>query len=211
MVPGLMRWDFDKLTSFFLPREVEDIRRIPLGLKPTLDKLIWHFSSNKIFSVKCRVVVNFLSDVMVGKSKWKAPEVGLFKLNIDGSWSDSDGRGGVGGLVRDCQGEVIEGFGKMLVDCGSATQVEMFAILHGLIFAKEIGIHDIILEGDSLNSLLAIKSPLEDFSSLGIYVEEVNVAFCFFNWISYAHVRREANAVAHVLACYAKGLENDVF
>ncbi|KAA8546861.1 hypothetical protein F0562_003290 [Nyssa sinensis] len=92
--------------------------------------------------------MNSLSNVMVGKSKWKAPEVGLFKLNIDSSWSDSNGSGGVGGLVRDCQGEVIGGFGKTWVDYSSATQVEMLAILHGLIFAKEIDIHDIILENN---------------------------------------------------------------
>ncbi|KAA8518758.1 hypothetical protein F0562_016468 [Nyssa sinensis] len=162
-------------------------------------------------TAQCCVAVNSPSDVMVGKSKWKVPEVSLFKLNIDGIWSDSERRGGVGGLVKVCQGEIIGGFGKGLVDCGSVTQAKMLTILHNLIFAKEIGIHEIILESDSLNCLLAIKSPIGDFLSLGIHVEEVKAAFRFFSRIYCVHVRREANAVVYALACYVKGLENNVF
>ncbi|KAA8534047.1 hypothetical protein F0562_031564 [Nyssa sinensis] len=67
--------------------------------------------------------------------KWKAPVEGLYKLNVDGSWSRE-----MGAIISDWNGAVVGGFGKKMDVCTSA---EALAVLDGLIFAKEIGIQDL--------------------------------------------------------------------
>uniref|UniRef100_A0A5B7BVL5 RNase H type-1 domain-containing protein n=1 Tax=Davidia involucrata TaxID=16924 RepID=A0A5B7BVL5_DAVIN len=107
--------------------------------------------------------------VRVGAASWSPPHEGVFKVNVDGSWVPGDTVGGMGGVIRNHKGEVIGGFAKCLKQCVSAEHVEALAMLHGVIFARDIGIQDVEVEGDCLRVLLAVESPGEDFSFFGSY------------------------------------------
>lgn len=42
--------------------------------------------------------------------KWKPPDIGLFKLNVDGSCTDNPGKGDIGGVFRNSDSNFILGF-----------------------------------------------------------------------------------------------------
>jgi hypothetical protein len=45
-------WDVDKVTTHFVPLDVADILRTPVGLAGSTDFLAWNFTKNGVFSVK---------------------------------------------------------------------------------------------------------------------------------------------------------------
>lgn len=56
--------------------------------------------------------------------RWEKPSTGWMKLNVDGSFQASDGKGGIGAVLRDSSGNVIfAACGSMLV-CGSAMEAD---------------------------------------------------------------------------------------
>ncbi|KAA8538431.1 hypothetical protein F0562_028023 [Nyssa sinensis] len=106
--------------------------------------------------------------MLIGAAKWKGPMKGLYKLNIDGSWCAEQGVGSVGGVIRDWRGSVIGGFGINLGFCCSAVLVEILAFLHGISFAKDIGMLDVAIEYDCLSVLSAVTSSSKTFRLLAI-------------------------------------------
>lgn len=56
--------------------------------------------------------------------RWEKPSTRWMKLNVDGSFQASDGKGGIGAVLRDSSGNVIfAACGSMLV-CGSAMEAD---------------------------------------------------------------------------------------
>ena len=76
----------------------------------------------------------------------------------------------------------------------------------GIIFAKEVGIREFVLEGDSLTTIQALKecSPAPSYVSNMVYgtLAECNE----FRNVSFSHVRRQGNRPTHLLAKQAFGL-----
>ena len=59
---------------------------------------------------------------------------------------------GIGVVVRDDQGHVAAAISKRINEPFGVMEVEAKAFEEGLLFAKDIGIQDFILEGDSSSS-----------------------------------------------------------
>lgn len=60
---------------------------------------------------------------------WVSPLVGVLKLNFDGSFVQPR-RGGVGGVLRDCNSIVLWSYYGPVV-CSNANESEVFALLVG--------------------------------------------------------------------------------
>nr|POE75389.1 hypothetical protein CFP56_60800 [Quercus suber] len=75
-------------------------------------------------------------------------------------------------------------------------------------FAKQLGITDIIIEGDSL----IVSRGLNHSSSVPVSIDEVIMrigkASLEFHNVDFSHVKQNANTPAHLLAKYAKGIDN---
>ncbi|XP_077228450.1 uncharacterized protein LOC143861409 [Tasmannia lanceolata] len=91
---------------------------------------------------------------------WVPPALGEFKLNTNASLTDAGG--GIGGIIRNNDGEIIQFFSKN-TDGEEIFALEIQAICKGLAVAKSLGINSLWIEADStfaVNSFNKISSPL---------------------------------------------------
>ena len=83
-------------------------------------------------------------------ASWTPPSVTNFKVNVDGVIFSEQRAVGIGVVVQDDQGRVAATISKRINEHLGAVEAEAKAFEAGLQFAKDIGIQDFILEGDSL-------------------------------------------------------------
>jgi len=81
-----------------------------------------------------------------------------------------------------------------------AIEVEALAARRAMEVALESGLNKGVLEGDSLILMSALKSNSHSFSQFGHIVNDIQHSASQFFIISYSHVRRHCNTVAHSLA-----------
>ena len=84
----------------------------------------------------------------------------MFKVNVDGAVFSSQSAMGIGVIIRDEEGRVEVALSKKIMAPLGALEVEAKAFEAGLLFAKDIGIQELVLEGDSItiyNALWNIK------------------------------------------------------
>ncbi|KAL6223339.1 hypothetical protein ACLB2K_006726 [Fragaria x ananassa] len=81
--------------------------------------------------------------------KWTASSYAS-KLNVDGAFLPSLTQGGVGGILRDCNGSFIAAYSKPVHYVASAQHVELMAIRAALAFIKQQRLTNIIIESDCL-------------------------------------------------------------
>ena len=80
----------------------------------------------------------------------------------------------------------------------------------GILFARDMGFHEIALEGDSVmvsNAIAGISLPPSSIASVVCGISSLLSAFHSF---SISHVGRKGNQVAHLLAKHAQGVEQFV-
>nr|XP_009793305.1 PREDICTED: uncharacterized protein LOC104240220 [Nicotiana sylvestris] len=77
------------------------------------------------------------------------PREGTVKLNTDGSFLHSSGLAGMGGIVRDCRGNMLMAF-AVPKSCSSNNMAKAHAAKYGLEWCIQQGFGDIILEIDSV-------------------------------------------------------------
>ena len=71
------------------------------------------------------------------------------------------------------------------------------AALKALTFAHELGFQNVILEGNALGFIQALKSQEQNVCPLGLLVEDVKVYLNHFRRVLYSHIKRNDNSVAH--------------
>ena len=67
-------------------------------------------------------------------------------------------------------------------------------------FAKELGLDRMVMEGDSETVIKAILGDYMDCSYMGHVLQDIKLLFSSFSFISVKHIHREGNCVAHKLA-----------
>jgi hypothetical protein len=79
-------------------------------------------------------------------SFWKPPSSDIIKLNIDGSFLAGEGRGGLGFVARDADGDVcISGVGS-IEHAQDALHTEAEACIQSMLCAQRCGMHNIQIE-----------------------------------------------------------------
>ncbi|GMP21826.1 hypothetical protein CsSME_00000097 [Camellia sinensis var. sinensis] len=91
----------------------------------------------------------------------------------------------------------------MEVDC-----IEAFAALVAIQFTLDLGLNNIVFEGDSLMIVRAFHSGSKSLASFGHFVEQAKSLLPEFHSWAIQHVKRERNSVAHCLARMAFALED---
>lgn len=89
----------------------------------------------------------YVHDIRITLVHWSKPTDMWIKLNTDGS-SLSDGRIGVGGIMRNREGEFSFGYSTPLGE-GSNNQAEMGVALLGITWCLQLGYTRVILEVES--------------------------------------------------------------
>ena len=99
----------------------------------------------------------------------------------------------VGVIIHDHKGNFITGLSRKI-------HSPLGTIEAGIIFAKEVGIRDFVLEGDSLVIVQALKECSLARSSISALVYGMLAECNDFRNVGFSHVRRQDNRPAHLLA-----------
>jgi hypothetical protein len=81
---------------------------------------------------------------------WQPPPLDKVKVNWDAAMNKKHGRRDIGFVTRDSKGFILATRSTTQRIVLEPIVVEVVATLHAVIFSKEIGFSDIILEGDAL-------------------------------------------------------------
>ena len=111
-------------------------------------------------------------------------------------------------VVRDENGLVLGSCSKRLPQAYSAVEVEAMAAATVLIFTNDIGVRGVILEGDSLAVIKALREGEQPLSPTGPLLEHVGMYSQRFETVLYSHSKREGNSVAHSLARYVNSISD---
>ena len=153
-------------------------------------------------------VAQTISGVSVSRQliSWSPPRNGHFKINVDGAVFSELKAIGVGVVIRDDRGRLEAALRRKISAPMGAVEAEVKAFEAGLLFAKDVRVWDVILDGDSLvvyNALCNFSPPP---SSIASVVQGILDMCGNFRSVSFSHIRRQGNVPAHILAKNAYGI-----
>ena len=117
---------------------------------------------------------------------------------------------GLGVIIRNQEGLVIASMSTRLPQQLQPIEIEALAASKALEFAREVGISEAVLEGDSLLVMKALKTKNAGLAPFGLLIQDSLTLSSGFSKLSYSHTKREGNTVAHNLAQLAVNLPNCV-
>ena len=136
-------------------------------------------------------------------TRWRPPQSGFVKVNFDGTVFDNSNSSGVGAIIRNHSGDVMASCVEKLNQAYKAEEIEALAALKALQFTYDLGFQNAILEGDLLGLIQALKAEDHNLSPWGLLVEDVKLVANSFVSLSYFHIKRNGNSVAHNLVKHA--------
>ncbi|WMV08359.1 hypothetical protein MTR67_001744 [Solanum verrucosum] len=90
------------------------------------------------------------------KIRWEPLVIGQFKLNTNGAAGTKPGEGGIGGVIRDHNGNWVNGFWNKCSHV-NVQQVDLLGILFGLRLAMARNLKPLVLNTDSTNAISMIE------------------------------------------------------
>lgn len=136
---------------------------------------------------------------LVQPSRWKVPDAGCLKLNVDAGLRVGGCFAGAGGVVRDLNGTVIACFAKKLVGSFSPYVAECLALREGLEFATACGLQISVVETDALAVVQAVYSS-ETFDDAELIISDIRKGL---NQVTgdtlCCHIPCSENIVVHLL------------
>ncbi|KAL0005365.1 hypothetical protein SO802_012926 [Lithocarpus litseifolius] len=106
---------------------------------------------------------------------------------------------GLGVVIRDSAGLVIGALSQKIRLPSSVVMVEALAARRAVMFAKEISVFRVVVEGDSLQVIKAVNNSKLSMSSYGHIIDETRLLSTSFSCCNFVHVQREGNKLAHAL------------
>jgi ribonuclease HI len=145
-----------------------------------------------------------LPEGSVRLSNWTAPTEGQLKANVDAGWDVSTKKAGIGVIIRDHLGQVVECEWKFISWCASAEEAEVLACLQGLKSLIRLQAPYGILESDCLRTVKTLQCKVKDTSSCWSLYAEGQELLNLYQSISICKVDRASNGLAHGLAQLGK-------
>jgi ribonuclease HI len=131
---------------------------------------------------------------------WLSPEVGWYKVNVDGAFRAAEKYGGGGVVIRDCHGSFLAGAHHFPPHIADAEGAKLMACRVGLQLANQEHCRNVVLETDSTEVAAKLDREGHDRSTYGPLVSEIKSLFLGFEAVRVRSVRRSANDVAHRMA-----------
>ena len=127
---------------------------------------------------------------------WIPPPSNVFKVNVDAAMFTSQRAVAVGVIIRDDKDRIKAAMSKKINAPLRVVEAEAMAHEVGLVFAKDIGIHNLIMEGDSLIIYRVLCETLDPPFSVVAIIQRVQELCKEFRWVEFSHVRRQGNSPA---------------
>ena len=103
-------------------------------------------------------------------------------------------------VVRNCNGEVIASLVQQLEQAFQPLEVEAIAACRAVEFGSEIGVDCAIVEGDSEVLVKALRNTDNGLTPIAPLINDVSLFSSSYSELSYSHIKRDGNKVAHSLA-----------
>eukprot|EP00253_Pinus_taeda_P014528 PITA_14528 len=146
-------------------------------------------------------------------TKWNCLSEGSLKLNFDGASRGNPGTTGIGGVIRNQDGEIIHIYYRELGE-STNNEMEFVALEHGLRILKNLQTSKVIVEGD-LSLVISVAKKIYAGTTesratkrwrLAKVTENIAELIVRMNGLVFQAVRRKANGLADYLANY--GIDN---
>ena len=111
---------------------------------------------------------------------------------------------GIGEVIRNSAREVMASLSEKIPLPSSVEAVEALAARRAARFVQEVGITESILEGDSLSMISALKNGDRRNSAIGHLVKDTLSYVISNRSLSFSHVHRQGNVIAHALVRKAR-------
>jgi ribonuclease HI len=143
------------------------------------------------------------------RTGWCPPLSGLIKINWDASINITKECIGIDVVARNSIGNVLGA--KSLTEKVVAIPklAEAMAAYKAVVFCKEVGFYEIILEGDAKQVVDDVNSRTPNHDVAGHFVEGIIMEMQGLRQVSISHVGRYANNIAHLLVKEASTKEID--
>lgn len=130
--------------------------------------------------------------------RWKPPDYGLYKINLDGALFVDQVCVGLWVVIRDWEGQIIVSLSRKVRYPGSFDLVEALAASRAISFAKDLSIHQMVVEGDSLWVIKAINDARLVRTMYGHVINDTRILSSII-CCSFLDVKPKSNRLAHVL------------
>ncbi|GMN53271.1 hypothetical protein TIFTF001_022415 [Ficus carica] len=142
--------------------------------------------------------------------KWRAPNEGCLKMNVDASVVAGLDKIGPGAVIRDSHGFVMGAMSKSVSGIFSPFLAECMATREGLQFAWESGLKVSSVESDAAQAVHSVNNPAV-LAPIGPVIEDILALLTVAGGGSSCAISHVANGTASTLACHALTLDTKPF
>ena len=132
--------------------------------------------------------------------RWSPPPEDCFKVNFDAAYREESGFAGIGVVCRDNSALAIAALCQNLGQVQLAEMAEALAAQRVVVFAREMSLFHIIVEGDCLSVIQALLSNGPCPLMFGHIIDETKRLGNVLRSCMFQHVGRDGNKLAHSLA-----------
>ncbi|KAL6176931.1 hypothetical protein ACLB2K_053563 [Fragaria x ananassa] len=148
------------------------------------------------------------SDGEVGRSSTHEQAAKLF---FDGACDNNTNIIGIGAVVLSANGELMGAISVPMEAVLKPHIIEALALWHGMKLCRQMGVTKLAIAGDAVNVINAIGRNVLDLSDIGGIMDAVRWMKAEFEWVSWKHVRKRQNGIAHTLARHALKMVQSMF
>ncbi|XP_075640371.1 uncharacterized protein LOC142612138 [Castanea sativa] len=121
-------------------------------------------------------------------NSWSPPQTPFYKANFDGALFQDINKAGIGVVIRDSAGLVIGALSEIISLPPSVIEVEALACQIAIIFARELGLQEVVFEGDSETLIKSLNSESTSLSQFGHLVDDSRAAALELQSYFFSHI-----------------------
>ena len=150
------------------------------------------------------LAISTMAPTVAALHEWRPLEYPFVKANFDAVVFKTSSSTGIGVIIRDGMGEAIGALTMPIPLANSVATMEALACRRAVLFAKEIGLSDVIFEGDSAEVIQAIIQENSNHPDFGHIIDDIMILASDLNSFQFCHVKHNCNVVVDALAKRAK-------
>ena len=132
--------------------------------------------------------------------KWRKPQVGWLKCNVDAAIFNQLGVIGLGCVIRDEYGSFVAAKSETRIGPLEPNLAEGMCCKEAFSWVKSLGYTKVIIELDAQQLIQALNNSVSDHSYYGVLVDDCKILSKDLSECLFVFAKRSANHVAHVLA-----------